>query len=187
MNNDYLIKQIKNKDKTGFKNCYEFFFKDLVIYANKYLYDYSVGEDIVQEVFVYLWQHSDSIEIEVSLKSYLYTMVKNRSLNHLKSIKISDRENFLEFSNSMIIDIEKPLSSIKSENKMYLKILDIINNMPSKMQEISRLKFVENYKYSEIAEELGISINTVKTQLKRAKIKINESLILPLILLLNCY
>lgn len=185
MNDKLLLNQIKNKNKVVFKNCYEAFFKDLVIHANKFLFDYSVSEDIVQEVFIYLWQNSSKIEIKTSLKAYLYAMVKNRSINYLKSIKITDKTNFLELSNSIVNETEMFPTLEEEENTAYLKIIQAVDKMPLKMQKIFKLKFFENYKYSEIAEELQISINTVKTQLKRARVIVNESLVFLIILLLN--
>ena len=66
---------------------------------------------------------------------------------------------------------------------LYNHILKIIETFPESMQEVFKLKFIENYKYEEIADEMGISVNTVKTQLKRAKVKISESLVIILALL----
>ncbi|WP_165732515.1 RNA polymerase sigma factor [Polaribacter sp. 20A6] len=176
MNNHLLIVQIKKKDTVAFKRCYDLFFKDLVVYANRYLSDFSVSEDVVQEVFVYIWEHSKKIEIKSSLKSYLFVMVKNRCLNHLKSINITDNEDYLKYSQSLIDEVE--VSSLTEDNNgLYLKVLEVVDKMPLNMQEIFKLKFIENYKYIEIAEELNISLNTVKTQLKRAKVKIKESLV----------
>lgn len=186
MMKDYiLIKQIQKKNKVVFKKCYDLYFKDLVSYANKYLFDYQSSEDIVQEVFIYLWQHAESIKIKVSLKSYLVTMVKNRCLNYLKSIKITDNKNYIELSDSLNIYTEIKANSFSSDNESYIKVLKIIDSMPIKMQKIFKLKFMNNYTYKEIAEELNVSINTVKTQLKRAKIKISESLVILVFLLLK--
>ena len=177
MNNHLLIAQIKKKDTVAFKRCYDLFFKDLVVHANRYLSDFSVSEDVVQEVFVYVWEHSEKIEIKTSLKAYLFVMVKNRCLNHLKSIKITDNQDYIEYSRSLIDRVEI-LNFTEENNTLYLKVLAIVDEMPLKMQKIFKLKFIEDYKYNEIAEELDISLNTVKTQLKRARVKINNSLMI---------
>lgn len=177
MNNHLLIAQIKKKDTVAFKRCYDLFFKDLVVHANRYLSDFSVSEDVVQEVFVYVWEHSEKIEIKTSLKAYLFVMVKNRCLNHLKSIKITDNQDYIEYSRSLIDRVEI-LNFTEENNTLYLKVLTIVDEMPLKMQKIFKLKFIEDYKYNEIAEELDISLNTVKTQLKRARVKINNSLMI---------
>ena len=183
MNNHLLIAQIKKKDTVAFKRCYDLFFKDLVVHANRYLSDFSVSEDVVQEVFVYVWEHSEKIEIKTSLKAYLFVMVKNRCLNHLKSIKITDNQDYIEYSRSLIDRVEI-LNFTEENNTLYLKVLAIVDEMPLKMQKIFKLKFIEDYKYNEIAEELDISLNTVKTQLKRARVKINNSLMIMLFFLI---
>ena len=54
--------------------------------------------------------------------------------------------------------------------------MEVVEGFPVSMKRIFQLKFLENYKYAEIAEEMGISVNSVKTQLKRAKAKINEAI-----------
>ncbi|QXP70951.1 RNA polymerase sigma-70 factor [Polaribacter sp. R2A056_3_33] len=183
MNNHLLIAQIKKKDTVAFKKCYDLFFQDLVVSANRYVSDFSVSEDIVQEVFVYIWEHSEKIEIKTSLKAYLFVMVKNRCLNHLKSIKITDNQDYIEYSRSLIDRVEI-LNFTEENNTLYLKVLAIVDEMPLKMQKIFKLKFIEEYKYNEIAEELNISLNTVKTQLKRARVKINNSLMIMLFCLI---
>ncbi|MGJ8761148.1 MAG: RNA polymerase sigma-70 factor [Polaribacter sp.] len=183
MNNHLLIAQIKKKDTVALKKCYDLFFQDLVVSANRYVSDFSVSEDIVQEVFVYIWEHSEKIEIKTSLKAYLFVMVKNRCLNHLKSIKITDNQDYIEYSRSLIDRVEI-LNFTEENNTLYLKVLAIVDEMPLKMQKIFKLKFIEDYKYNEIAEELNISLNTVKTQLKRARVKINNSLMIMLFCLI---
>lgn len=177
MDNNLLIARIRKKDTVAFKRCYDLFFKDLVLYANRYLANFSVVEDIVQEVFVYVWEHSKKIEIKTSLKAYLFMMVKNRCLNHLKSIKITDDEDYIKDNYSLVDNLEN-LNFSEENSILYHKVLKVVDEMPLKMQKIFKLKFIENYKYAEIAEELNISLNTVKTQLKRAKFKIKESLVI---------
>lgn len=154
-----------------------------MIFANGYLFDQAASEDVVQETYIYLWENIDKINIETSVKAYLYTMVRNRCYNFLKSIKITDDAKYLDLNASLISNQNLELFSEEDTDIVYNQILKIVDSLPVKMQEIFKLKFFSNYKYSEIADELGISVNTVKTQLKRAKSKINESLTCILILL----
>lgn len=180
-----IIKQINNNDRNAFKGLFQLYYDDLVTYANNYLYDLPASEDIVQDVFIYIWEHSNTIHIEKSLNSYLHIMVRNRCLNYLKALKITDNCNFLELTASLIS--ENNLDSFIEDDKeiIYNQILKIVESMPDKMQQVFKLKFLNGYKYAEIAKELDVSINTVKTQLKRAKFKINESIAILLFLLSN--
>ena len=70
-------------------------------------------------------------------------------------------------------------------NNGYSQLLKVVEGLPSKMQQIVKMRFIENYKYVEIAEELGVSVNTVKTQLKRAKLKIGEQMAMLIALLMT--
>ncbi len=176
--------EIQKHNKFVFKKLFESLYEDLVFFANGYLFDVSASEDIVQETFIQLWEKAETITIKNSLKAYLYSMVRNRCLNYLKTIKITDFSNILDFQ--AIIESDYDLDDYTNEDKeiIYAQVLKIIETLPTKMQTIVRLRFMNNYKYSEIAEEMNVSVNTVKTQLKRAKIKIS-SLITSILILLS--
>lgn len=176
--------EIQKHNKFVFKKLFESLYEDLVFFANGYLFDVNASEDIVQETFIQLWEKAETITIKNSLKAYLYSMVRNRCLNYLKTIKITDFSNILDFQ--AIIESDYDLDDYTNEDKeiIYAQVLKIIETLPTKMQTIVKLRFMNNYKYSEIAEEMNVSVNTVKTQLKRAKIKIS-SLITSILILLS--
>lgn len=178
-----ILDEISKKNEKVFKNFFDKHYKELVVYANGYLFDKDSSEDIVQEIFIYIWENAYKLNIETSLKSYLYSMVRNRCLNYLKSIKLTDSFELLDFNINLIT--EHVFNSTTEEDKkiVYHQILKIIDTLPEKMQQVVKLKFLHNYKYSEIASELDVSVNTVKTQLKRAKLKITESITIIVILL----
>ncbi|SFZ93095.1 RNA polymerase sigma-70 factor, ECF subfamily [Flaviramulus basaltis] len=178
-----IIEEISKKNQIVFKTFFDKHYKELVVYANGYLFDKDASEDIIQEIFIYIWEHANKLNIKTSLKGYLYAMVRNRCLNYLKSIKITDNFELLDFNINLIT--EHVFNSTSEEDKtiVYHQILKIVDTLPEKMQQVVKLKFLHNYKYSEIASELGISINTVKTQLKRAKSRITELVTTLLILL----
>ncbi len=178
-----IIEEIKKGNRKVYKTFFLKNYQDLVIYANGYLFDQQASEDIVQDVFIYLWEKPKNIVIKSSLKGYVTTMVKNRCLNYLKAIKITDNYNYLELNISLIT--EHVFDDVSYENKkiVYHQVLKIIDTLPDKMQQVVKLKFLHNYKYAEIAKELGISVNTVKTHLKRAKSTITKMVTSVLILL----
>lgn len=178
-----ILDEISKKNEKVFKNFFDKHYKELVVYANGYLFDKDSSEDIVQEIFIYIWENAYKLNIETSLKSYLYSMVRNKCLNYLKSIKLTDSFELLDFNINLIT--EHVFNSTTEEDKkiVYHQILKIIDTLPEKMQQVVKLKFLHNYKYSEIASELDVSVNTVKTQLKRAKLKITESITIIVILL----
>ncbi len=169
-----ILEEIRKKNRKVFKNFFNKHYSNLVVYANGYLFDQQASEDLVQDVFIYIWEHAHKINIKSSLKGYLIAMVRNRCLNYLKSIKITDSFEFLELNINLIT--AHVFDSTEEEEKkiVYHQILRIVDTLPNKMQQVVRLKFLHNYTYAEIATELNISVNTVKTQLRRAKAKITE-------------
>jgi len=181
-----IIQEIRKKNKNVFKTFFNKHYEGFVIYANGYLYDTQASEDIIQDVFIYIWEHADKIEIKSSLKGYLLTMIRNRCLNHLKSIKITDNSNFLEFNINLITEHVFDSTTKEEKDIVYHQVLNLVDTLPEKMQQVVKLKFLHNYKYAEIAEEMDISINTVKTQLKRAKYKITE-LITSLVIIMQMH
>ena len=184
LDHNFILLEIQKQNHLVFKKFFNDLYEELVHYANGYLFDNSQSKDIVQEVFIHLWEKSETYKIKTSLKGYLYVMVRNRCLNFLKSIRITDDTKVLELH--AILDSEYDLETFSVDDRkiVYHQVFKIVETLPEKMQLIVKLRFVNNYKYAEIAEELGISVNTVKTQLKRAKIKIGE-LIASLLVLLS--
>ena len=183
MNKNILIKEIRKGNHLAFKRVFDSFYKELVVYANGYLFDKASSEDVVQDVYTYIWEYADTIEIKTSLKAYLYAMVRNQSLKTLKTIAISDDAHILELNASLISEYNVEEFSYEDKMIIYNQVLKIADSFPDKMKQIFKLKFLNSYKYTEIAKEAGVSINTVKTQLKRAKLKINQSITLVIILL----
>ena len=171
-----ILKKIRENHLGSFESLFHLYYEPLVLHAQGYLSDRASCEDIVQEVFIYVWENSHSIIITVSLKGYLYKMVKNRMLNHLKTLKITYDIEVLNYTiakqtyeESVIIQEEK--------NLKFNKVLLLIEKLPKKMKEIFILKHRRNFSYSEISEHLNISPNTVKTQLKRAKLILQSQIL----------
>jgi len=178
-----ILQEIKKGNRGVYKTFFNKHYEAYVIYANGYLFDRAASEDMVQDVLLYLWEHAERINVTSSLQGYLYTAIRNRCLNHLKSLKLVDKNHILEFNINLIT--EQVFNSNSEENKetVYKHLLDILETLPEKMQQVVKLKFLQNYKYAEIAKEMNISVNTVKTQLKRAKIRIAELITILLIMI----
>ena len=177
MDVNIVLEELKNKNETVYKNVFERYYKELVVYAHNFLYDQLASEDVVQEVFIVLWENAKVLDIKTSLKAYLYAMVRNRCLNYLKSLKITNDLNIIDLNSMLVLDEELDLISEEEKNILYQQIIKIIDTLPESMQKVFKLKFIENYSYNEIAADLDISVNTVKTQLQRAKLKISQSLV----------
>lgn len=149
------------KDKHSFQCFYESLYPLLCLFSNSYLNDKDVAQDIVQDAFFYLWNKRSDFNSVVSAKSYLYLHVKNRSLNYLrdKNIRLS-----IDLSR---LGSELFYRDVLIEQEAYKKIMDAIRSLPPQGQRIIEM-MLDGMKNQEIADELNISVNTVKTIKSRA-------------------
>ncbi len=171
---DFIIKEIQRGNKKAFKIFFNKNYEKLVIYANGYLYDQQASEDIVQDVFIYIWENAKKLKVVSSLEGYVLVMVRNRCINFLKSINLTDQDNLLEINSTLLTENIYESDNNEDLEKVHNQIIKTIDSLPDKMQEIAKKRFIQGYKYQEIADEMAISVNTVKTQLKRAKKIISE-------------
>lgn len=178
-----IISEIRKGNQKIFKEFFTENYENLVVYANSYLFDNQASQDVVQDVFIHLWEKAEDIKIETSLLSYVRAMVRNRCLNYLKSIKIIDNFGLLKTNIHLITEHVFETAEEDDKKIIYHQIIKIIDTLPERMQQVVKLKLSGNYTYKEIAEELGISVNTVKTQLRRARGKITGLITGVLILL----
>lgn len=176
MNPNILLQEIRDGNQEGFQRLFHLYYDSLVIYAEGYLFDRASSEDVVQEVFIYFWENANNITITTSVKGYLYKMVRNRGLNYLKTLKITDDLEILEYADN---EFSYDTYDLQEERRRkFNKILLLVEAMPKRMKAIFNLKYRQHYSYSEISNELNISTNTIKTQLKRAKTLIQTQFLL---------
>lgn len=176
MEPNLILERLKMQDKKAFQQVFETFYPRLVAYSYKFTYNQSVSEDLVQESFIYIWENSSNLKIKKSLQAYLFTMVRNRSLNYLKKINLTDSHHLIDISNFLTEDFQEKMFFEKDMGALKQKAEEILQCLPEKMQEIFKLKIMHGFSYKEIADEMGVSVNTVKTQLKRARFKIESAL-----------
>ncbi|GAA3604360.1 RNA polymerase sigma-70 factor [Flavivirga amylovorans] len=183
MNEKDAIKRLREGDKTAFKYLFELFYDRLVAYILTYTNDKMLAEDIVQQVFLNLWNGRAKLNEIKNPKSYLYTMVYNLFIDSRKHEKKVNKllDNIYEKALRERIKEDKSLIDLRIK-----KMNAIIETLPPKCREILKMNKVQGFKYKEIAEILGISIKTVENQMGLAYKKVrkafeNPSLILFLI------
>jgi len=149
-----------------YKAFFNLLYTPLCLFSNKYIEDLDTSKDIVQDVFIKIWEDKIEFQNEKNIKSYLYTAVKNKSINYLQSkqFKLKDRlsDQKMELLESEAFFLREVVI-VETSNI----IEKAINTLPNKCANIIRLSF-KNLTNNEIANELGISLNTVKTQKKIA-------------------
>jgi RNA polymerase sigma-70 factor (ECF subfamily) len=176
--NQQLIDGIKQGDVAAFEELYKQYYIFLCLIAEHIVRNHSDAEEIVSDVFVKLWNIRENIDITTSIKAYLVKAVHNTSINYLERSKISNKITD-SLSNSeyklLVWDSDYPLGQLYE--KEIMNILDNgINTLPDACRQIFILSRNEDLKYSDIADKLGISVNTVKTQMKIALARLREIL-----------
>ena len=170
--------QIANNNEIGNRENFEKIFRThysyLCAFANKFLNDQDAAEEIVQEVFVKLWSKRDELNIKSSIKSYLFTAVRNSSLNLIKHINI--REDYKAHNKLEIENQESHLEDSILATELEDRIRDLINKLPTERKKIFIMSRYEGLKYREIAEKLNISIKTVENQIGKAMKTLKEGL-----------
>ncbi len=170
-----LLLQIKQGSQPAFESIFLKYYVGLCTYANSILGSRDSSEEVIQEMFVKLWENRNTLEINNSLKAYLYRTVHNQCINQIESWKVRNR-----YSKNQALDIipfsgDYPIANLIAK-ELEDKIKESIDALPEQCREIFLLIRLHNKSYHEVAQKLNLSLNTVKTQMHRAITKLKESL-----------
>ena len=147
----------------NFDDLFRYNYRPLCLYALHYLGDVDLAEDFVQESYTALWEKLLEGAHVLNRKSYLYMMVRNRCLDHLRKKGIPT-ESLTPYDTYGIIDDDDAQERSQTEAKLWTAI----DSLPEKCREVFILSKRDGLKYEEIAEELGLSVNTVRNQISKA-------------------
>jgi RNA polymerase sigma-70 factor (ECF subfamily) len=163
---DEVTATLGRTDEKVFEEVFKTHFKALHSYAYTILKDDAIAEEMVQNVFFKLWEKKEQLDIQTSLKAYLYKAVYHESLNYLKHQKVkSVHQAYAMHSTDHTSNLaEKKLLQGELENKLQMAM----NDLPEQCRTIFQLSRFEELKYREIADTLGLSIKTVENQMGKA-------------------
>lgn len=136
----------------------------------KYVGDLDEAKGLVHEVFVSVWEKFESLPADINYNSYLYTAVRNRSLNYIRN-----KKKHVMFENVAEQDLmveNEPMVAAELEREIEMAI----QCLPEKCRQVFELNRMEGLKYAQIAEKLGISIKTVEAQMSKALSVLREHL-----------
>ena len=160
-----LAERIQSGDSDAFSLLFRRYYETLYQFAGRFVRDAQVAESLVQDVFVKIWSNREQWAIRSNLKSYLYTAVKNHALNHLKRDRTSG-PSVEEW------DLQDQANPTPEDDLIQRETVEAVHRaiakLPEKCRRIYVMKRYDDLSYTEIAAIQGISINTVKTQMKRA-------------------
>lgn len=168
-----LVEKIIAGNHTAFEILFKTYSQRLIYFSRRYVLDKQIAENIVQDVFLRIWQNKGNLDPAKNIQSYLFTAVKNESLKQLRhlSVEKQQQENVSRLS---VVELN-PDEAI-DKNELRGELNKALNNLPLKCREIFTMSRFDQLKYSEIADILGISIKTVETQMGRALKKLREQL-----------
>ena len=175
-----VVSKLQIGDKGIYKQLFQSNYKNLVLYAKKFVMDTEVARDIVQDVFIYIWEKRQNINIDRSLSNYLFRAVHNASINFLK--RESTKQEYIRH---FLIDLNKgSYKTAASENAHEIvvhkdlleRIEMIIETLPEQCRNIFKMSRFRGLKNKEIAEIYAISPRTVETQIYRALKVLKENL-----------
>ncbi len=161
-----LTDLLKSGNQMAFTEIYNRYKGLLYIYACKITKDEDVAEDIVQDVFIYLWDKRKTIDFKLSISSYLYSAIRYKFFDLIDREKV--RENYIQKFQIFLDKQEYTTDEYIAEKELRATIEKEIDNLPDKMREIFLLSRKTNLSNKEIAERLGISEKTVKNQVSTA-------------------
>lgn len=172
LRSDKKIAIDEGRQNIYFSNYFDNMYPAIYSFAIKILNDSFVAEDLTQEVFVKLWHKFEDFNSEIGIRAFLYQVIRNDCLNHIKHIKV---KNKFQENNQQEKSSESFFLRNVVEEETHRLVHLAIQQLPERARQIIELS-MRGYKNEEIAEELNISLNTVKTQKARSYKKLKDSL-----------
>jgi len=168
----------------GFAKIYLDFYPKLLRFATEYVILKEDAENIVQDLFVSLWENEYLLANAENLNAYLFKLARNRCIDFLR-VKIREKDRILRIQESFEIELKLKLDSLEefdkqmfAEDNLESQMSEAIDSLPERCRQIFIMSKIEKMKYNEIATSLNLSINTIEKQigiaLKKLRIKLKK-------------
>lgn len=188
-NKKSLIEDLKKGDRKAFTVLIDHYHHKLCVYANSLINNSIQAEDVVQNVFVNLWEKRSKLDSSYSIQSFLYRSVYNEFIDQYRKTQsvMKIEKKYIEYLNSFVIDEDK-----EDIQKLIKLVKVIIQDLPPKCKKIFELSKKEGLTNIEISEHLNVSVKAVEAQITKAfkilKVKVGDKIksILFLIFDLRC-
>ena len=168
-----LLRLIIEDDEHFMELLFKLYYSRLCTYATTFIKVPDLAEEIVQETFIHFWENRKLINIDVSFKAYIFRSVHNNCINYLKKNNVLRQQNKL-MSDEIIYHNTVALLNFNSEiidtlvsEELETKLNVALDDLPPQARKIFIMNRFDRLSYNEIATGLNISVNTVKTQMKR--------------------
>jgi RNA polymerase sigma-70 factor, ECF subfamily len=161
-------------DITAFEMYFKSFYQPLCSYAYTFLHDKDEAEEIVQSTFLSVWEKREILKIHTSGKSYMYAMVRNACLNVIKHEKI--KQKYVGEEIALAQPGYESVAQTMASTELETRIQAAIGKLPEQCRLVFKLSRFEELKYTEIAEQLDISVKTVENHMGKALKMMREQL-----------
>jgi len=174
-NNDdiLLLNLVREGDRLAFRHLFETYFTPLCRFMHLYVHETTIVEELALDIFTYIWENRKTLQIQLSLKAYMFQAAKNKCLNVLRQKKLSFSLDVTQ------LDIAETDEMSLETEELYHLIQEAVLALPDKCKEVFNLSRAENRSNHEIATQLNISEKTVEghitNALKRIKTFLGES------------
>ncbi|MFD2574399.1 RNA polymerase sigma-70 factor [Spirosoma soli] len=161
-----ILSAIQLGDERVFEAVFRQHYNALCQYGYSFLKDWDDAEEVVQAVFMTIWEKRDGLEINISLKSYLYRAVHNRCLNRIKHLTVQAEHR--SHVAAEVGQLYEAPAQVLMANELSDRLQEAIQQLPDQCRLIFTMSRFEELKYQEIADRLGLSIKTVENQIGKA-------------------
>jgi len=165
---DPLAIRIRLGDEQAFELLFRKYFVRLCVFVNKFLNNPEESREIVQEVFMRLWEGREDLDPERSVKGYIFMIAQNMSLNRLRRLKLASQ--YADICKLVYLEHGNEFSTYETilAKELEGNIASAIEKLPPQCKKIFKYSRVEGLKNKEIADILNISLKTVETQMSKA-------------------
>jgi len=170
-----LVSRLKNGDMVAFDQIYELFSHKLFSFIFKILKNEAEADDIVQEVFVKIWESKERLGDYKLLNSYIFTIAYNNSIDLIR--KRINNTKYLEHLRTSLVEQKNPTVISELEfNELSSQVEKLVASLPERQREVYTLHKDKGLTYSEIAVQMGISKNTVENHMVKALKYLRENI-----------
>ena len=160
-----LLDRLRGGDHDAFAAIFRQWYEPVVRSANRVLRDPGVAEELSQDVFLELWRRRESLAPDSSVAGYLMQAVRNRALNHLRHLAVQKKS--VVYVEAMSEPAEHADSQVQA-NELQAAVTQAIADLPPRTREVFVMSRERGLRYSEIAEQLGVSVKAVEANMSRA-------------------
>jgi RNA polymerase sigma-70 factor (ECF subfamily) len=172
-----LVTLLQKDNIYAYELIFRRYYVSLCGFATRFMQHPEDAEEIVQNIFLKLWENKDTIQIHLSLKSYLFRATYNACNNELSHDRIKKR--YIAYAKDTLLKNEcfsDPVTDSLAYKELNDAITEAIERLPNSCKDIFKMSRFDGLKYAEIASQLNISVKTVETQISRALAKLREGL-----------